>query len=87
METFDLQLTPEMRAALQAHPGEPVHISDEPTRKIYLLVEQGACPELEEEYIREGLKLARDQISRGEVSTASIGQIISKAKERDSCKT
>jgi hypothetical protein len=79
MDTSHLQLTPEMRAALLAHPGEPLHIADDETRKIYLVIEQGACPELEDDYIREGLDLARDQISRGEVSTTSIDQVIAKA--------
>jgi hypothetical protein len=82
MDTSQLQLTPEMRAALLAHPGEPLHIADEETRKVYVVVEQGIFPELEEEYIRVGLEYARDQIDRGEVSTASIDQIIAKAKDR-----
>jgi hypothetical protein len=79
MDTSHLQLTPEMRAALLAHPGEPLHIADDKTRKVYLVIEQGACPELEDDYIREGLDLARNQIGRGEVSTTSIGQVIAKA--------
>ena len=66
METTNLQLTPEMRAALLASPGEPVHIADEETRKVYLLVEQGAFPELEEEYIRARLEEGFTAIERGE---------------------
>jgi hypothetical protein len=84
MNTSHLQLTPEMRAALLAHPGEPLHIADNETRKVYLVIEEGTCPELEEEYIRDGLRFARDQIARGEVSNASIDQVIAKAKERRS---
>ena len=80
MDTSNLQLTPELRQALLANPGEPVHIADEETRKVYLLVEQGAFPELEEEYIRHGLEQAREQITRGEVSTASITEVIAKAQ-------
>jgi len=82
MEAPNLQLTPEMRAALLANPGEPLHIADEETRKVYLVFEQGAFPDLEEEYIREGLELAREQIHRGEVSTASIHEVIAKAQSR-----
>jgi Arc/MetJ-type ribon-helix-helix transcriptional regulator len=81
METSNLQLTPEMREALLANPGVPVHIADEATRKVYLLVEQGAYPELEEEYVRQGLELARGQIARGEVSTATIDEVIDKARQ------
>jgi hypothetical protein len=86
MDTSHLQLTPELREALRAHPGEPLHIADEETRKVYLLVEQGAFPELEEEYIRQGLAVARDQISKGDTSTAAIADIISRAKRQSPLK-
>jgi hypothetical protein len=82
MESTHIQLTPEMRAALLAHPGEPLHIADDETRKVYLVIEQGLCPELEDEYIREGLEFARAQIARGDISTGSIDQVIEKAKEQ-----
>ena len=84
METTQLQLTPELREAVSASPGGLVHIVDKATGKVYLLFEQGAVPELEEEYISQGLQLARNQIARGEVSTASIGEIILKAQRRSS---
>ena len=48
---------------------------------MYLLVEQGTYPELEEEYIRQGLEMARDQIAHGEVSTATIDEVIDKARQ------
>ena len=82
MDTSHLQLTPEMRAALLARPGEPLHIADDETHKVYLVIEQGASPELEDDYIREGLELARNQISRDEVSNSTIDQIIAKANEQ-----
>jgi hypothetical protein len=82
MDTSHLRLTPEMRAALLARPGEPLHIADDETHKVYLVIEQGACPELEDDYIREGLDLARNQIARGEVCDSTIDQIIANAKER-----
>jgi hypothetical protein len=84
METSNLQLTPEMRAALLTSPDGIVYLADPTTRKTYLLFEQGALPELEEDYIRDGLDLARDQIARGEVSEAPIAAVIAKAKQRHS---
>ena len=78
----NLQLSPEQRDALQSHPGEPLHIRDDVTRKVYLLVEEGRVPELEEAYIREGLELARDQIARGEVSERPIREVIAEARRR-----
>lgn len=83
METLNFELTPQQRAALTAHPGQPIHICDGETGKIYMLVEQGAFPEIEEEYIRKGIELARTQIARGEISTASVEEIISKAQTRN----
>jgi hypothetical protein len=67
MDTSHLQLTPELREALRAHPGEPLHIADEETRKVYLIVELGAFPELEEEYIRQRLEEGFAAAERGEV--------------------
>jgi cellobiose phosphorylase len=84
METTKLQLTPEQRTAVSASPGGLVYFADKETGKTYLLVEQGALPELEEEYIRQGLELAREQIARGELSTATIDQVIAKAQQRQS---
>jgi hypothetical protein len=80
MEISNLQLTPEQRQALLEHPGEPVHIQDAQTKRVYLLFEAGTCPELEEAYIRDGLELARDQIARGEISEATLEEVIAKAK-------
>jgi hypothetical protein len=86
MET-SIQLSPELRQAILANPDQPLYIKDAVTRRTYLLIEQGKLPELEAEYIREGLDLARDQIARGEVSTAAIEEVIAKAQQRDTSKT
>jgi hypothetical protein len=77
METSALQLTPEQRRALLAHPDEPLYIADQETRKVYVLLETGKFPELEEEYIRARLEEARVAIERGdeeEWDSASIKQ-------------
>jgi hypothetical protein len=66
METPPLQLTPEMRAALIAHPGEALHIADKETGKVYLVLEQGVVPELEEDFIRARLEEGFTAIERGE---------------------
>ena len=67
METTHLQLTPELRQALAANPEQPVYISDQETRKVYVLVEKGKFPELEESYIRARLEEGFAAIERGEV--------------------
>ena len=82
MDTSGLELTPAQRQALLAQPDAPVYISDRETRKVYMLVEKGRFPELEEEYIRDGLELAREQIARGETSNATLEEVITKAQRR-----
>ena len=52
---------------MRAHPGEPLHIADEETRKVYLLVEQGVFPELEDIYVQQRLDEGFAAIERGEV--------------------
>lgn len=75
MDTSPLQLTPEMRDALAANPDTPAYICDEQTRRVYLLMEQGKFPELEEEYIRACLEEARMSIERGEIEEWDVDSI------------
>jgi hypothetical protein len=42
--------------------------------------EKRRYPAFEEDYIREGLERAREQISRGETSNANIEELIEKAR-------
>ena len=84
MEACNPQLTPEIRQALAAHPDEPLYIADAETQKIYVILEKGQFPQLEGDYIREGLDFAREQIARGETSIATIQEIIAEAQRRDS---
>ena len=62
-----IELTPEQRQAVLAGAGLPLHIHDPQTQKVYLLIEQGVEPTLEEAYIRGGLDLARDASDGGGV--------------------
>jgi hypothetical protein len=66
METSNLQLTPEQRAAIAAHPDQPLYIEDAETRETYLLVKAGKFPELEEEYVRARLEEGFAAIERGD---------------------
>jgi hypothetical protein len=51
---------------MEIHPAEPVYISGRETQKIYLLVEHGVLPELEDEYIRARLEEGFEAARRGE---------------------
>jgi hypothetical protein len=87
MDTSNPQLTPEQRAAIAAHPDQPLYIEDAETRETYLILKAGKFPELEEEYIRDGLSVAREQIARGEISTAPISEVIANAQQRQPAKS
>jgi hypothetical protein len=86
MSTSPIQLSPEQRQAILACPGEPIHIEDEQTQKVYLLLEEGVLPKLEESYIRQGLDLARQQIASGQVSTVTAEDIKAEARRRSGLK-
>ena len=81
---MQFELTPDQRQAILSGAGEPLHIHDPQTQKVYLLIEQGAEPTLEEEYIRRGLELARQQIANGEIARGDIESVIAEAKRRNS---
>ncbi len=76
------QLTPELQQAFLSRPGELLHIHDEETHKDYLIIEQGVMPTLDEQYIRDGLALARRQIADGLTSNRCIGDVIAEAQLR-----
>ena len=66
MDTSNPQLTPEQRAAIAAHPDQPLYIEDAETRETYLLLKAGKFPELEDEYVRARLEEGLAAIERGE---------------------
>ena len=60
------EFTPEQLRVLQNQGEEPLRVSVKHTRKVYLVIEEGAIPTLDEEYIRQGLAHAAEQAQRGE---------------------
>jgi hypothetical protein len=79
---MSLELTPDQRQAVLANSGSPIYIHDSTSRKVFLLIEQGAEPLLDEEYIDSGLNLARKQIASGEVGTRTFDDLITEARRR-----
>lgn len=67
MDTTQLQLPPELRLALAAQNGQPLHIHDRETQKVYLLMEQGTLPAFEEEELERLLQPALEDEARGDV--------------------
>jgi hypothetical protein len=81
---MSFELTPDQRAAVLANPGLPLHIHDLESQKVFLLIEQGAEPHLDAEFIHEGLRLAREEVSRGELGKRNIDEILIEARRRQS---
>ena len=67
---MSLELTPEQRLAL-ANSNEPcLHLHDPQTNKVYLLIEQGTAPEIEQDHLRymqAGLEAATNQVAKGDL--------------------
>lgn len=82
-----IDLTPEQREAALANAGMPIHVHDSVSRKVFVLIEQGVEPTLEQEYIRHGLEVAREQIERGELADGGMESVIAEAKRRHSSNT
>ena len=74
------QFTPEQLQLLQQSHGEPLQVSVRETNRVYLVVEKGIVPTLDEEYIRQGLALAGEQAVRGEEDDLNIEDIIDAGK-------
>jgi hypothetical protein len=60
------EFTPQQLRVLASNPEQALHISVAETNKVYLVIEEGVLPTLDEEYIRNGLAHAAEQSARGE---------------------
>jgi hypothetical protein len=75
-------ITPQMRSALAASGGAPIQVQDPETLQVYLVSEKPIEVTLDEEYIRQGVQVARDQFARGEYSAWDMDATIAEAKRR-----
>jgi hypothetical protein len=75
------EFTPEQVQVLQRSAGEPLHIAVKESNKVYLVVEQGVIPSLDEDYIRRGLAQADESIARGDVKEWDVEEIKAAGRE------
>jgi len=75
------EFTPEQLQLLQNQGGQPLHVPVGATNSVYLVVEEGLIPTLDEDYIRRGLSHAAQQAERGREREWSAEEI--KAAGRD----
>lgn len=59
------EFTPDQRRVLASNPEQVLHIPVAETNKVYLVIEEGVLPTLDEEYIRNGLAHAAEQAAEG----------------------
>jgi len=76
------KITDEMREALRQHPGQPVTVEDDRTKKVYYLVEQEAAVGLVDAWVRGQLQVGFDQMDRGEFDSWDIEATIAEARRR-----
>ena len=76
------KLTPEMRAALAQHPGQPVEVEDDQSQKRYILVDAQNGRALAEQWIREQLQVGLDAADRGEIVPFDPDAITARGRER-----
>lgn len=75
------EFTPEQVQLLRTRAGEALHVSVKETNKVYLVVEQGTIPALDEDYIRRGLAEAAESIARGDIQDWNPDEIKASGRE------
>ena len=79
-DRFDF--TPEQVQVLQNQHGQPLQVAVKGTNKVYLVIEKGVIPTLDEDYIRQGLAYAADQAARGDEDEWDVEEIKAAGRER-----
>ncbi len=75
-------ITSEMREALAASGGSPIHIQDPETLQVYVVAEQPLEITLDEAYMREQIEEGLADIEAGRVAPWDIEATIADAKRR-----
>ena len=75
------QFTPDQVRVLESQQGEPLQVPVEGTNKVYLVIEKGIIPTLDEDYIRQGLAHAAEQAARGDEANWDIDEIKAAGRE------
>jgi hypothetical protein len=75
------EFTPEQLELLRAQGETPLHVEVKETKKIYLVVEEGVIPTLDQKYIRQGLAHAAQQVEQGDVSEWDPDEIKAAGRE------
>jgi hypothetical protein len=80
METSYTPLPHELRSILTSCGDEPLHLIDNVTNKVYVLVEDPSPPPMHDDYIRKLLAEADEDIARGDVDLLDMEEIKAEAR-------
>ena len=80
METSYTPLPAELRSILNSQGGEPLHLVDNETQKVYVLIEQSASMGLDDDAIRRLLAEADEDIANGRVAPLDMETIKAEAR-------
>jgi hypothetical protein len=69
------EFTADQLRVLADRQGEPLHVPVKELNRVYLVIEEGVVPTLDEDFIRAGLALAGQQVERGEEGPWSSEEI------------
>jgi len=75
METSFTPLPPELRQVLITHGGEPLHLVDDQTQKVYLLIEEEALSPIDDDYLRKLIQEANEEVERGDIADWDIEEV------------
>ena len=75
METTYTPLPAELRPILMSRGDEPLHLIDDQTQKVYVLVEHTPAPPMDDDYIRKLLAEADEDIARGDIAELDLNEI------------
>jgi hypothetical protein len=76
------KITREMREALSQHPGQPVAVEDDLTKKKYLLVDAESGRAAAEQWIRDQLQQGLDAAARGATESFDPDAIKAAGRQR-----
>jgi hypothetical protein len=76
------EFTPEQRADLRQHPGETRHVEDHELHKLFMVIEQGVLPTIDEAYVRTKLMEADAAVGRQDVGAWDASLVKAEGRRR-----
>ena len=75
MNALPISLPIELRNARDAQNGKPLHLLDNESQKVYVVIEQPTLNPIDDAYIRRALREALEDEARGDVGPWDVEEI------------